>query len=101
MKVALTIPGIPISSRPPVKVGDDWWDANSWEELERRLERSRRGEATFISDEEFVRELGLTSDQLIRDLNMSDDEIEREFGMSREELANSLGLPRDDERISA
>ena len=99
--MARYIPGIPKSSLPPVQVGDDLWDANSWDELQRRIEQSQASRTTGISDEELVLEMGMTSDQLIHETGMSDDEIEREFGMSREELANSLGMPRDDERMSA
>ena len=99
--MARYIPGIPKSSLPTIQVGDDLWDANSWNELQRRIERSQTSRTTGISDEELVIEMGMTSDQLIHKTGMSDDEIEREFGMSREELANSLGMPRDDERMSA
>ncbi len=99
--MALYIPGIPKSSLPPVQVGDDFWDVNSWNELQRRIARYESGEVKVISDEELVLEIGKTSDQLLRETGLSDDEIEKEFGMSREELANSLGMPRDDERMTA
>ena len=99
--MALFIPGIPKSTLPPVQIGDDLWDANSWAELQRRIERSQSDEGRVISDEEFVQAIALSSDQLIRETGLSDEDIERDFGMSREELANALGLPRDDERMSA
>lgn len=99
--MAVYIPGIPKSSLPPVRVGNDLWDANSWNELKRRIEHSQKGEAKVISDEELVLELGMTSDQLIHETGLTDDEIEQEFGMNREELANSLGMPRADKRKSA
>ena len=97
------IVGQPSSSRPPVRVGDKWWDAGSWDEMERRLERLRSGESRFISNEQLACELGLSREKLVRDLEMSHEEIVREFGMSREQLRGPLGLPDDDddERLSA
>ena len=92
------IPGVPESSRPPVMVGENQWDANSHDEYERRIALVSDEDGT-VGDREFMLALGLTAEFLLDETGLSDAEIMEQFGMSREEFSDSLGLPTAEEII--
>ncbi|MYG90099.1 MAG: hypothetical protein F4188_00960 [Chloroflexi bacterium] len=94
------LPGRDPSSRPPVQVGEAWYDADSWDEIQRiqaLLPRSAQG---GISDHDLMCSMGMTADRLLDHLGMSADEIFEQFGEPREELADSLGLPTEAEVLT-
>ena len=93
-----TIPGVPESTRPPVRVGDNLWDANSHDEYERRIKAVSEPDGS-IEDRDFMLALGMTADQLLDSTGLTDVEIMAEFGQTREALAAALGLPTEEEVI--
>ncbi len=92
-----TILGLAQSSRPPVQVGDNLYDANTWDEIQRRVKASSNGEDGVMSDRDFMLALGMTAERLIEHTGLTDDEIKHHFGFSRNELVESLDLPTEEE----
>ena len=91
------LPGREPSSRPPVQVGEAWYDADSWDEIERIQALLPRSERGGVSDHDLMCSMGMTADRLLDHLGMSDEQILAEFGESRDKLAASLGLPSEAE----
>lgn len=93
------LPGREPSPRPPVQVGEAWYDADSWDEIQRIQALLPRSERGGISDHDLMCSMGMTADRLLDHLDMSDEEIVEEFGEPRDKLAASLGLPSEAEVI--
>ena len=91
------LPGREPSTRPPVQVGEAWYDADSWDEIQRIQALLPRSDLGGVSDHDLMCSMGMTADRLLDHLDMSDDEIFEHFGEPREQLAGSLSLPSEAE----
>ena len=90
-------PGQTPSRRPPVRIGDAWYDADTCDEIQRLIDEHDARDDGFMDDRYFVLENGQTPHELLDATGLSDQEIVEQFGMKRDQLAASLGMPSQEE----